>query len=99
MAKFESKYRGLVLQDADGVWARFENGEFETDDRAVADRLRAVEYVTEVEAPDEPPQGEPSESWKADALKAYAAEHGIDLAGATKKADIVAAITAATSGD
>lgn len=28
-------------------------------------------------------------------LKAYASEHGIDLGEATKKADIVAAITAA----
>lgn len=38
---------------------------------------------------------EPNESWKVDELKAYAAEHDIDLGDATKKADIVAAIAGA----
>ena len=38
------------------------------------------------------PEGSPDESWKVDELKAYAAERGIDLADATKKADILAAI-------
>lgn len=41
------------------------------------------------------PDGEPTADWKADELKAYAAEHDIDLGDATKKADIVDAITAA----
>ncbi|MFB7739575.1 hypothetical protein ACFC08_35550 [Streptomyces sp. NPDC056112] len=55
MAKFESpKYRGLVLQDDKGVWAKFEDGLCETSDAAVAKRLRSLpgEYeVTEVKAP------------------------------------------------
>lgn len=50
MAKFTSEFRGLLLQDDDGVWARFEDGVFETDDKAVAARLRKVEYVSEVDA-------------------------------------------------
>jgi hypothetical protein len=35
--------------------------------------------------------------WTGKQLDAYAAEHGIDLAGATRKADKVAAIGAAAS--
>ncbi|WP_280389307.1 Ish1 domain-containing protein [Nocardia wallacei] len=41
----------------------------------------------------EAPAGDPSESWTVAELKAYADEHGIDLGEATKKADILAAIT------
>ena len=43
---------------------------------------------------DEAPEGEPDESWKVAQLKSYAAEHGIDLGDATKKADILARVTA-----
>lgn len=35
------------------------------------------------------------ESMNLDELRTYAGEHGVDLAGATRKADIIAAITAA----
>lgn len=52
----------------------------------------------------EPADGEPateitapSKSWKVDELKAYAAEHGIDLGTASKKDEILAVIEAATS--
>lgn len=52
MAKFTStRYPHVILQDADGIWARFADGEFETDDSAVADRLRGLpeeEGVTEI---------------------------------------------------
>lgn len=41
------------------------------------------------------PSGTPGKSWKVPQLKAYAAEHDIDLGGATTKDDILAAITAA----
>ncbi|MFH9977940.1 hypothetical protein ACH4ND_01505 [Streptomyces sp. NPDC017179] len=55
MPKFESpKHKGLVLQDDKGVWAKFEDGEFETSDASVAKRLRALpdDYeVTEAKAP------------------------------------------------
>lgn len=43
------------------------------------------------------PEGAPSTSWKVADLKAHAEENGIDLGDATKKEDIVAAITAATT--
>lgn len=43
------------------------------------------------------PEGEPSVDWKADELKAYAAEHEVDLGDATKKADMVAVLEAAKS--
>lgn len=43
----------------------------------------------------EEPQGEPDESWKNDEIKAWAEAQGVDLGGATKKADMLAAIQAA----
>lgn len=50
MAKFTSDYKGLLLEDDKGVWAHFQDGEFETTDTAVAARLRKVEYVAEVKS-------------------------------------------------
>lgn len=50
MAKFTSEYKSLVLQDEEGVWAKFENGEFETTDKTLAARLRKAEHVSEVAA-------------------------------------------------
>lgn len=41
----------------------------------------------------EVPDGEPSESWTVAQLEAYAAANGVDLAGASRKADILAAIS------
>ncbi|WP_435173294.1 hypothetical protein [Actinacidiphila sp. bgisy145] len=41
--RFLSKYAALVLQDAEGVWARFEHGVLETADAAVIKRLRALD--------------------------------------------------------
>jgi hypothetical protein len=43
--------------------------------------------------------GTPSESWTATKLKAYAAANDIDLAGATRKADILDAIAATADPD
>lgn len=40
------------------------------------------------------PEGDPTSSWKAGQLKAYAADHGIDLGGARTKDDILTAIEA-----
>lgn len=42
------------------------------------------------------PDGPPNTNWKGAQLQAYADAHDIDLAGATVKADMVAAIGAAT---
>lgn len=55
----------------------------------------------ETETPAEPevvslPEGEPSESWTVVQLKEYAAREEISLAGADKKADILAAVRAAS---
>jgi hypothetical protein len=56
-------------------------------------------YVPPGAAPTEEPQDEsedgPDESWKNADIEAYAAERDIDLDGATKKADMLAAIAAA----
>ncbi|HEY1177860.1 MAG TPA: hypothetical protein VGF17_17020 [Phytomonospora sp.] len=43
------------------------------------------------------PEGDPSEDWTGKQLDAYAADKNVDLAGASTKADKVAAIQAATS--
>lgn len=62
-------------------------------------RLVEGGFVEEIKAAgsDEPPfpDGEPSETWKGEQLKAYAKANEIDLGGATTKADMVAAIAAA----
>ncbi len=44
----------------------------------------------------EPVETVPDSTWKNADIEAYAEEHGIDLGGATKKADMIAAITADT---
>lgn len=44
---------------------------------------------------EEQPEGEPNESWKNDEIKTWAEAHEVDLGGATKKADMLAAIQAA----
>ncbi|MEU6649509.1 hypothetical protein ABZ904_08680 [Streptomyces sp. NPDC046900] len=60
MATFQSSiYPGLTLQDDDGIWAAFAGGRFETDDEAVAERLRALpesEGITETS-----PDGDPGD--------------------------------------
>lgn len=49
------------------------------------------EPAEEVELSDD----SPSESWKNDEIKSWAEAQGVDLGGATKKADMLAAIQAA----
>jgi len=44
---------------------------------------------------EEVPEGTPTESWKVPELRAYAAEHDIDLGDAKKKDEILAAIAGA----
>lgn len=62
MPRFTSPYRSLALQgDGDAApYAQFVDGAFETDDEAVAERLRAVAdgSVTEDVEQDEQPGGE-----------------------------------------
>lgn len=68
----------------------------------VLDHLVSVGLIEEFEPEFEPepePDAEAFDLGKAtvDELKAYAAEHEIDLAGATSKGDIKAAIAAASA--
>ncbi|ERG63533.1 hypothetical protein L332_03585 [Agrococcus pavilionensis RW1] len=88
----------------DGQWDYGRQGEtvdVHEDDLERFDRLnpaepeaKAVEAAADGESRDFP-EGEPSEEWKVDELKAYAAAREVDLGGATKKADMLAAIEAA----
>lgn len=49
-------------------------------------------WHTEGSAPKPTRSETPDRSWKVDELKAYAEENAVDLADATKKDDIIAAI-------
>jgi hypothetical protein len=48
------------------------------------------------DAPEDQPEGEPSDSWTVAQLTDYAKREEIDLGGATRKADILSAIQAAS---
>lgn len=61
---------------------------------ASADPVEA-QQAEEPTVADEEPASRPSTDWKADELRAYAEKNGIDLDGATRKADMVAAIESA----
>ena len=61
---------------------RFVKGVFETNDEALASKLKDLGHTVEGEADAKP----------VDELKAYAAEHNIDLGEAKNKADILKTI-------
>lgn len=63
---------------------KFVKGVFETNDEAVAEKLKGMGYEVTGEA-----DAKPIEDMKVNELKAYAAENNIDLGEATKKADIL----------
>jgi len=63
---------------------KFVKGVFETNDEAVAEKLKGMGYEVTGEA-----DAKPIEDMKVDELKAYAAENNIDLGEATKKVDIL----------
>lgn len=63
---------------------KFVKGVFETNDEAVAEKLKGMGYEVTGEA-----DAKPIEDMRVDELKAYAAENNIDLGEATKKADIL----------
>ena len=63
---------------------KFVKGVFETNDEAVAEKLKGMGYEVTGEA-----DAKPIEDMKVDELKAYAAENNIDLGEATKKADVL----------
>lgn len=88
--KFTGRRAGIDFRD--GV------GELRDDDERVAAQLERLGYTVENEhgGDGEGAGGEhPLDGLTVEQLKAHAAEQGIDLDGATKKADIIAAIDAA----
>lgn len=66
---------------------KFVKGVFETNDEALAFKLKDLGHTVEGEA-----DAKPLDEMKVEELKAYAAEHNIDLGDAAKKADILKAI-------
>lgn len=66
---------------------KFVNGAFETNDEPLAFKLKGMGYKVEGEA-----DAKPLDRMTVDELKAYAAEHNIDLGEAAKKADILEVI-------
>ena len=66
---------------------RFVKGVFETNDEALASKLKDLGHTVEGEA-----DANPIDEMKVDELKAYAAEHNIDLGEAKNKADILKTI-------
>ncbi len=66
---------------------RFVKGVFETNDTALAGKLKGLGYTVEGET-----NTKSIDEMKADELKVYAAEHKIDLGEAKNKADILKTI-------
>lgn len=66
---------------------KFVNGVIETNDEALVSKLEALGHTVEGE-----PDAKPLDKMKVDELKAYAAEHNIELPEAAKKDEILKAI-------
>lgn len=66
---------------------RFVKGVFETNDEALASKLKDLGHTVEGEA-----DAKPIDEMKVDEVKTYAAEHNIDLGEAKNKADILKTI-------
>ena len=66
---------------------RFVKGVFETNDEALASKLKDLGHTVEGEA-----DAKPLDEMKVDELKIYAVEHNINLGEAKNKADILKAI-------
>lgn len=77
---------------SDRPLCKFVKGVFETNDEALAYKLKGMGYTVEGKA-----DAKPLDKMNVDELKAYAAEHNIDLGDAAKKADILKAIQEAES--
>lgn len=66
---------------------KFVNGAIETNDKALAEKLKALGHTVEGEA-----DAKTLDKMKVDELKAYAAEHNIALVEGANKADILKTI-------
>lgn len=95
MAKIIAPVKGHTGESVAGVM--FTNGVAETDNQAAIAYFLRRGYTVEQELVlSQPfPDGEPDKSWKSAELKHYAAAHEIDIAGASNKDEILAAIVAA----
>lgn len=97
MAEIRTPVKGFTGQVA-GV--QFTDGVGETvDEAALAYFTRHGYEITTPGAPEAPalPEGDPTDKWTVDQLKAYATAKEIDLKGATAKADILLAVSAGTA--
>lgn len=63
---------------------KFVKGVFETNDEQIAFKLKSMGHTVTGEA-----DAKPLDDMKVEELKAYAAEHNIELGDAAKKADIL----------
>ena len=63
---------------------KFVKGVFETNDEQIAFKLKSMGHTVRGEA-----DAKPLDDMKVEELKAYAAEHNIELGDAAKKADIL----------
>ena len=94
-------YKVTGKQEFGGVWAggkpivSFKRGVGYVATEEAANVLKGMGYIVEGEPETPAASPDPLAEMKADELKAYAAEKGIDLKDATKKADILAIIRAA----
>ena len=96
MFKVTGKKNGTIWDaEKNCPLAVFADGEFRTDDQKVAERLRDMGFAVEgkFKKPDPPAENpDPMAEMTVPQLEAYAKEKGYDLGGATKRADILAAI-------
>lgn len=88
--KKKAKTPNMVWDSANNrPLCKFVKGVFETNDEAVAEKLKGMGYEVTGEAD---AVEKSIDKMNLDELKAYAAEHNIDLGEATKKADILKVI-------
>lgn len=72
---------------------------FEVEDKDVESLVKDGAIVTVPPKATNDNSDKPLDQMKVDELKAYAAEHDIDISGVEKKADILAVIKTATEND
>lgn len=74
---------------------------FSVDDKDVESLVKQGAIVIEAPKKEQAPEedSKPFDTMKVSELKAYAAQHNIDVSGIERKADILAAIKAAQSED
>ena len=82
MAKIRDDLVGVVYVEVEGDRVMLRAGDDIPDGVSLGDHLLGGSF----------PDGDPSDDWKVDELRAWADAHDVDLDDAKKKADILAAI-------